>query len=587
MKKCFFCITLLLAVTSFCFAQPVTDNKALSDLLTDYFDEGTKLSPVNATNIGDNRFNDKLPAEFTDTYRKWMKDFYSGYLEALEKLKRDDLNDNDKLNYDIFKWRLQTSLEGLSFPDNRIPFTQFGGAPLTIAQFGSGTVVQPFKTVKDYDNWIGRARAFSTWADSAIIYFRKGMAEKIVLPRSLVVKMIPQMEGFVTTEPEKSVFYGPVKNMPADFPEADKKRLTDAYIKLINEQIVPTYKKLANFLKNEYLAQSRSSSGIGLLPGGAAWYNFYLKQIATVNKTADELYNTGLDEVKRIRKEMEKVKKDVGFSGDLNAFFEFMKTDPQFYPYKSGDEIIQAYRAIGEKISPNLQRMFLHTPKTSFEIRQTEAFRAASSAAQYNAGLADGSRPGIFYVPIVDPSKVPVRESLFIHEAIPGHHYQIMLQRENVKLPSFRRYSLFTAYVEGWGLYCESLGKELGLYTDPYQYMRALGDEIHRAIRLVVDPGIHARGWSREEAIKYMMENEPISEQAATSEIERYMAIPGQAIAYKVGALKLQQLRAKYSKQLGNSFNISRFHDEVLKDGAMPLNILEKKMDKWVKKGGK
>ncbi|HSU27432.1 MAG TPA: DUF885 domain-containing protein [Chitinophagaceae bacterium] len=588
MKKLFLFFTLLLVITHSLKAQPTTtDNKELSDLLTDFFDEGIKLSPVNATSIGDNRYNDKLPAEFTDSYRKWMKDFYNGYLVALGKFKRDDLNDNDKLNYDIFKWRLQTSLEGLSFSDNRIPFTQFGGAPLTIAQFGSGTVVQPFKTVKDYDNWISRAKAFTIWADSAILYFRKGITEKIVLPKSLVVKMIPQMEGFVTTDPEKSVFYGPVKNMPADFSEADKKRLTNAYINLIKEQIVPAYQKLASFLKNEYLPQSRSSSGIGSLPGGEAWYNFNLRQTATVNKTADELFNTGLEEVKRIRTEMEKVKTEVGFTGDLNAFFDFMKTDPQFYPYKTQEEIVKAYQAIGEKITPNLQRLFLHAPKTAFEIRPTEAFRAATSAAQYNAGLADGSRPGIFYVPIVDPSKVPVRESLFIHEAIPGHHYQIMLQRENEKLPSFRRYSSFTAYAEGWGLYCESLGKELGLYTDPYQYMRALGDEIHRAIRLVVDPGIHAKGWSREEAIKYMMENEPISEPAATAEIERYMAIPGQAIAYKVGALKLQQLRAKYSKQLGKSFNIARFHDEVLKDGAMPLNILEKKMDKWVKKGGK
>jgi uncharacterized protein (DUF885 family) len=262
-----------------------------------------------------------------------------------------------------------------------------------------------------------------------------------------------------------------------------------------------------------------------------------------------------------------------------------MRTDPKFFPYKTEEEVLAAYRAIEARITPNLQKMFLHTPKTSFEIRQTEAFRAASAAAQYNAGLADGSRPGIFYVPIVDATKyTTARESLFIHEAVPGHHYQVMLQRENEGLPSFRRYGGFTAYSEGWGLYSESLGKELGLYTDPYQYMQALGDEIHRAIRLVVDPGMHAKGWTREQAIQYMLDNEPISEQSATSEIERYMAIPGQATAYKVGALKIQELRRKYTAQLGAAFNLASFHDEVLKDGSMPLDVLEHKMEDWAKK---
>lgn len=269
----------------------------------------------------------------------------------------------------------------------------------------------------------------------------------------------------------------------------------------------------------------------------------------------------------------------------MNAFLEYMRTDQKFFPYKTPEEVLTAYRAIQHKIDPALNALFLNTPKTPFEIRQTESFRAASAAAQYVDGLPDGSRPGIFYVPIVDAVKTPIAsESLFAHEAIPGHHYQKMLQNENDRLPQFRRHGQFTAFIEGWGLYSESLGKELGLYADPYQKMANLSNEIRRSIRLVVDPGLHTKGWTREQAIKYMTDNEPISEQEASAEIERYMAIPGQAVAYKVGQMKLQALRNKYTKQLESAFNTAVFHDEILKDGAMPLDILEKKLDAWANK---
>jgi uncharacterized protein (DUF885 family) len=281
---------------------------------------------------------------------------------------------------------------------------------------------------------------------------------------------------------------------------------------------------------------------------------------------------------------MDSVKNAVGFKGDLAAFFEYMKTDKKFMPYKTPGEVLAAFHKIHATMQPNLDKMFNHVPKTPFEIRQTEAFRAASASAEYNQGTPDGKRPGIFYVPILDATKFNTTsgmESLFLHEAIPGHHYQISLQQEDTTLPKFRRFGGQNAYVEGWALYCESLGKELGLFTDPYQYMGALGDEIHRAIRLVVDVAIHEKGMTREEAIKYMMDNEAINEQGATAEIERYMAIPGQALGYKIGALKIRELRTKYEKELGDKFKIASFHDEVLKDGSMPLDLLEKKMDEW------
>lgn len=578
-------VSILLGFT-ICFVLHAQNSKAFNDFLTDYYDKAIAYNPIYATVNGDNRFNDQLPATFTDSYRKKMITFYKNIETNLKKFDRASLNENDQLSYDVLNWQLQSNFEGLQQKDNRIPINQFQGIHMMLAQFGSGSVNQPFKTVTDYENWIKRATAFNVWADSAIVYFRLGMAEKIVLPKVLAEKLIPQLQSFITSDPEKSIFYGPVKKFPASFSEADKQMLTAAYVKLINEQIVPSYRKLYDFIKNEYLPVTRMSSGLSGVPGGDKMYRYLVKQITTTNKTPDEIFNTGLSEVKRIRAEMEKVKNSVGFSGDLNAFFNYMQTDPRFFPYTTVEEVLNDYRAIEPKIAVNLNRMFLNKPKTPFEIRQTEAFRAATAAAQYNQGLPDGSRPGIFYIPIVDPKKMSTaRESLFIHEAIPGHHYQIMLQRENENLPAFRRYAgFFTAYIEGWGLYSEGLGKELGLYTDPYQYMRALGDEIHRAIRLVVDVGMHEKGWTREQAIKYTLENEPIEEQRAISETERYMAIPAQALAYKIGGLKIQELRMKYEKQLGPKFNIAVFHDAILKDGALPLDLLERKMDLWAKK---
>lgn len=560
------------------------NNESFNKFLEDTYQENLQYSPFSATSIGDNRFNDQLFVEFTDSYKNKMAVITQNTLSKLTKFDRASLNENDQLSYDIFKYELERDLENKKYPSNRIPFNQMFSFPLTFAQYGSGKVVQPFKTVADYHNWLVRAGKFPVWADSAIVYMRKGIAEKIVLPKPLAKKIVGQMQSFVTPNVSKSVFWGPIDAMPKDFSEADKKRITQEYIQLIMGKIVPAYEKLADFMENEYLPNAGDHHGLGALPGGAAWYKNNLVQNTTTNKTADEIFKTGLAEVKRIRKEMERVKKSVGFKGTLEAFFENMRTDPKFFPYNTADEIVEAYKSIEAEITPTLARLFLNKPKTAFEVRQTEAFRAASAAAQYNAGLADGSRPGIFYVPIIDPKTTPVRESLFIHEAVPGHHYQIMLQRENTNLPSFRRFGGYSAYAEGWGLYSESLGKELGLYTDPYQYMKALGDEIHRAIRLVVDPGLHAKGWTREQAIKYMVGNEPISEPAATAEIERYMAIAGQATAYKTGSMKILELKAKYQKKLGSKFNIADFHDQLLKDGSMPLAILEAKMERWAAK---
>ena len=427
---------------------------------------------------------------------------------------------------------------------------------------------------------------FPVWADSAIANFRQGLKAGVVLPKALVVKIIPQLEAVAVAEPAKSLFYGPITTLPARFSTADQVRLKAAYQQAIRTELTPTYLKLAQFLKTEYLPRARFTAGRQALPGGAQAYRYLVRSHTTTEKTPDEICQTGLREVKRIQTEMEAVKTQVGFPGDLPAFFAYMKNEPKFRPFKTQQQVLTAYEAIHQCMAPNLSKLFGRTPKTAFEIRPVETFRAASASADYFPGASDGSRPGIFYVPILDAAQyntvaAPALESLFLHEAISGHHYQFSLQLENTALPQFRRTPQYGAFGEGWELYCESLGKELGLYTDPYQYAGALCGELHRALRLVVDMGLHTGKLTREQAIQYLLGNEFISEQGATAEVERYMAWPDQALSYKMGQLKIRELRTRYEKQLGPKFDLRAFHGELLAGGAMPLAVLERTMDAW------
>lgn len=556
----------------------------LAGLFNAYWEDRARLFPLMATAQGDNRYNDRLPNDQTRAFRQQQTRFYRRYLIDLLNIDRARLASADKLSYDIFQYEMRSRLEGLRFDTWMMPFAQFYSLPNSLGQLGAGTGAQPFKTVKDYDNWLARVGKFPVWADSAIGNFRQGMKAAVVLPRVLVLKMVPQLQAQVTADAAKSLFYGPITHLPASFSEADKARLTAAYQQAILTEVVPTYRKLAGFLQTEYLPQARSSTGLSDVPGGAEMYRYNVRLMTTTDRLPDAIYQTGLAEVKRIRAEMEAVKKRVGFKGSLPGFFSYLGSNPKFMPYKTPDDVLNAFRGIQARIAPNLPKLFGHAPKSPFEIRQTEAFRAATASAEYNRGTPDGTRPGIFYVPILDATTFNVTsgmESLFLHEAIPGHHYQLSLQQENTSLPKFRRFASYPAFSEGWALYCESLGKELGLYTDPYQRIGALGDEMHRALRLVVDVGMHAKGMSREQAIDYMMANEPISEQSATAEIERYLAMPGQALAYKTGQLKIRELRSRYEKQLGKTFSLKAFHDELLAGGSMPLAVLERRMDAW------
>ncbi len=584
MKK----LILFISIISFLSCQKEKNaaqkNPQLDKIISEYYEDQLKLSPISATFNGDNRYNDLLNIDFTDSHRALVKSILEKYQKSLQEIDRESLTTNDQLTYDLIERDVKLGMEGLSFPENLIPLNQFYGFHLTFAQLGSGSVIQPFVTVKDYDNWSKRMLKGAAYLDSSLVYFRKGMAAGHVLPKALIVKIIPQLDAFNVKDVKESTFYGPIKNLPKSFSEADKKRITELYTNNIQQIILPAYSRLATFMKEEYLPKGRLSSGISDTPNGKAYYQYLIRTMTTTDKSADEIYQTGLSEVKRIKTEMEKTKDAVGFKGDLKAFFEHMRTDPKFTPFKDPAEVLAAFETIHKKMEPRLKTMFGRVPKSPFEIRQTEAFRAASASAEYFAGSEDGKRPGIFYVPITNAKTFNLTsgmESLFLHEAIPGHHYQISLQQENGDLPKFRRFGGNSAYAEGWALYTESLGKELGLYTDPYQYMGALGDEMHRAIRLVVDAGMHSKNMTREEAIKFMMDNEPLNEEGTVAEIERYMAIPAQALSYKIGALKIKEIRERLSKQLGTKFKIADFHDELLKDGNMPLEVLEKKMDQW------
>lgn len=570
-------------------AQDAQENDKLVKLADKYYETFLKLNPLEATSQGDLRFNDLLPDNISAKVIAEEINFYNTTTKELAGIKYDALNDQHKVIYDVLDNQLKTKVESYVYHPEYIPFTQFDGLPLTLPLLGSGKGTQPFKTERDYDNWLKRIAQFPVWMDTAEQNFRTGIKNKFVLPKKLVVKMIPQMTAaeIITPDFSKNIFYGPVKDFPKDFSAEQKQKYTKLFQEAIKDKIIPAYTKMGKFLKEEYMPYARDTDGYNALPNGKDIYAYYVKSWTTTSKTPDEIHKTGLQEVARIRSEMEKVKNQVGYKGTLEEFLVHVKTDPKAMPYKTTKEILDGFQGILTKITPKLKTMFNVTPKTPFEIRQTEKFREATASAEYMQGTPDGKRPGIFYIPIPDPKKFNVTsgmESLFLHEAIPGHHYQVSLQQENTALPKFMRFGWLGAYGEGWALYCESLGPEFGLYTDPYQKLGSLSDEMMRAVRLVVDTGLHTGQMTREEAIKYFLSNVAYDEAGATAEIERYMAIPGQALSYKTGALKIRELRSKYEKQLGAKFNLASFHDEVLSQGCLPLSVLDRKMELWAKK---
>lgn len=580
MKKIILLLSISLLLTN-CNKNGKVDFKKLTE---SYFDDKNVLDPLSATQNGQTQFDDKLQFEMTDSYRKMQADFYDKYEKALANVDANDLNEEERNSFQIMKWEIEGGKELLKIPSNVMPIHQFWGTHLTMAQFAGGTSAQPFKTEKDYRNFLSRMEKYSVWIDSAMVYLKKGIDKKATLPKALTEKLIPQFANMPTEKVEDNQFYSSIKLMPETFSDVVKLDLTTRYAKLINEKLVPQYQKMATFLKTEYLPASRTTSGIGSLSFGTALYKTYAKSWTTTEMLPNEIHQLGLKEVARLNAEMEKVKNQVGFKGTLKEFLQEVRDKKELKPFTKPEQVIENFNKIYTTIKPNVDKLFSMQPKTAFEIRRTEAFRENTASAEYVQGAADGSRPGVFYVPIPNVAEYNFYgdEDLFLHEAIPGHHFQISIQQESKSLPDFRKYNWFGAYGEGWALYTESLGKELGLYKDPYQYFGMLGNEMHRAIRLVVDTGLHSKGWTREQAIKYSLDNEAESEASIIAEIERYMAIPGQALSYKIGQLKIIELRKKAEEKMGKDFDIKVFHQKVLESGVMPLALLEKKINEWI-----
>lgn len=577
--------TLLMSILVF-FSCNLNNEKSLeiAQVFENYYQESLKLYPLQATSQGDLRYNDFLPNDLSDEFRTREKEFYTFYKSQLNNFPDQTLNENDLLSKKVLLWECDLSLKRLTFNEQYTPINQMWTLQLTIGQYAAGLSAQPFKTVKDYNNWLKRIDDYLIWLETAEERMKQGIKNGIVLPKSLIKKVIPQLKTILNPDLNQNLFFSPARQFPESFSDKDKSILTKKYTEMVLNKIIPAYKKISDFMSDQYLDAGRSSSGISAFEDGLDYYNYSIKLYTTTELTADEIHNIGLKEVAKISSEMEKIKTKVGFNGDLKSFFNHVRELDELIPFNEPQEVIDNFNKIHEKMTPQVNKLFGLQPKTPFEVRRTESFREASASAEYNPGSLDGTRPGIFYVPIPNIKEYNYfsDEDLFLHEAIPGHHYQISLQQENTSLPSFRKSLWYSSYGEGWALYSESLGEELGLYDDPYQYFGMLSAEMHRAIRLVVDTGLHTKGWSREKAIQYSLDNEAESEAGITSEIERYMANPGQALSYKIGQLKIRELRSIAEQKLGDKFDIKLFHEKVLESGCIPLQLLEEKINKWV-----
>ena len=551
-----------------------------------------KRNPLNAIFRGDLRYADRLGDFYTDAYNDAERAAARDNLKQLATIDRAKLNATDRIVYDVYKYNQDEALKGLTpeilaLTDVR-PINHFYGLHTFYPTFASGKGAAPFKTLVDYDNSLKRNADFVKIIDRSIARFKQGEASGVVETKLTIRNVIDQLDTQLKLPVEQSPYWGPVTQFPADFSAADKARLTAAYRASITNDLYPALTRLRDFLRDDYLARAREGVGLKYMKGGPELYRQLIESTTTLPLTADYIHNLGLSEVKRITGEMEKVQAEVGFKGTLKQFFQALRDDPKLQP-KTRDELTQDYYRIGKVVAAKIPTYFSLVPKAALEIRPYPEFREKYEAGgSYEQGTPDGSRPGIFYFNAYDlPSRnIMGNTTLYLHEGAPGHHFQISLAQENDALPAFMRFGGNTAYVEGWALYAETLGYPMGLYKDPYQHMGTLSDEMLRAMRLVVDTGIHADGWTRDQAIQYMIDNSPMGKTDATAEVERYIAIPSQALAYKIGALTILRLKDKAQKALGPKFDIRDFHAQVLGTGALPLPVLEQKIDDWIAAGG-
>ena len=591
----------LLAATALS-AAPALAAPAPKPVATAQLSEGEKLkrlfaasdeaqlrrNPIQALFRGDMRYAPEFGDYITDRYQAAEKAAAEADLAALARIDRAKLNADDRISYDVFKWQTELNLKGYR-PDLlkaqiERPIDHFSGFQVFVPDLSSGEGAAPFKTVADYDNNLKRLDGYIVYLDRATGRMKQGLADGVVNPKLVMKNVVDQLDGIVGQGVEGSTFYKPVTKFPAGISAADQARLKAEYAAFIRDRLNPAHARLRDFIRDQYLPHARDAVGLGQMPGGAALYRYLVESNTTTDMTPEAIHQLGLREVDRIHGEMEKVKNAVGFNGDLHQFADFLRTDSRFKP-ATAQAMRDAFLDIDRRVGLVVGRDFSVIPKTPLEIRPDPPYREKTSAGgEYQQGTPDGSRPGVFYYNSYDlPSRYTWGyETLFLHEGRPGHHFQISLAQENTSLPAFQRFGGNTAYVEGWALYSESLGYELGFFTDPYQNYGHLNDEILRAMRLVVDTGIHAKGWGRDQAIQYMLDNSAMSRTDAVAEVERYIAIPGQALAYKVGQLTIRRLRTRAEQALGPKFDIRGFHAQVLMSGALPMAVLERKIDDWI-----
>jgi uncharacterized protein (DUF885 family) len=590
------CAALALSFAPAVFAQPpaagkvsgvVADKarKQLDAIADQYYDAKARNEPVSATENGDGRFDDQVGLAIAPKVRARQFALYRGYLKRLQAIDRMELDLRAQTNYDILEYELKSALTFENIPEHLLPLNQMDSVPLTLANYASGEAAQRLTTVKEYKAYLNRLNQLPAWTDQAIVNMREGMKRGIVLQKAAALSMLPQFQKLVSATPEQSIFYTAVNKMPAGFSASDKAALTKAYRATISGKLTPALARLSTFLEKEYLPATRTSTGWSELPGGRDWYQLAVAAQTTTSLTPEQIHEIGLKEVARIQGQYAIVGPKMGYTGPAADLPGWVAKQDKYRPFKTEQEIIGVYRKLDATLRTKLPTMFTLMPKAPLDLRLEPELTRETASDHYTAPAADGSRPGVFWSVVNDPTKYGSTGmvTLFLHEGQPGHHFHIALLQE-MNLPKFRQFGGNNAYTEGWALYAETLGKEMGLFEKPEDYFGHLNDEMLRAARLVVDTGIHTKGWTREQAIAYMRATLGDSEEVSRSAVERYMVWPGQALGYKIGAMKIAELRKRAETALGDKFSLPKFHEVVLQDGTMPLALLEAKVDRWIEK---
>ncbi len=558
-------------------------SKQLNQLADEYWDAQARFDPVSAGESGDNRFPDQIGMSIAPKNRAHQFALYKGYLKRLHAIRRDGLAQRDQTSYDILDYELKTALRFEPFPEHLLPLNQMDALPVTLANYSSGQQAQSLATVKDYQAYLSRLDQLGPWIDQAIANMREGMKRGVVQPKAIMEAALPQFKQLVAAKAEDSIYYAPVKNFPAGFSDADKKKLTASYRSTIDGKLNPALKRLAGFIEHDYLPACRTSTGWSALPQGMDWYLARVASQTTTDLQPEQIHQIGLKEVARIQSEFARIGPKMGYDGPPAGLPVWVSQQAKYKPFKTEGEIIDVFRNLNAQLQTKLPALFSLRPKTPLDLRLEPELSRATASDHYTPPAVDGSRPGVFWSVVNDPKAYGSTGmvTLFLHEGQPGHHFHIALMQE-LGLPNFRKFGGNNAFTEGWALYAETLGKEMGMFDKPEDYFGHLNDEMLRAVRLVVDTGMHAKGWTREQSIRYMRETLGYTEADARNATERYMAWPAQALGYKIGALKIQELRARAEKALGPKFSLPKFHEIVLGEGTLPLALLEKKVDRWI-----